>query len=42
MTVSFKSETAQLYMHAMEETSYFVPLLAIVKIICGLSFITKK
>ena len=38
----YENETAQRYMHAMEETSYFVPMLAIVKIICGLSFVTKR
>jgi hypothetical protein len=36
-----ENETAQYYMNTMETTGYFVPMLAIVKINCGLSFITK-
>ncbi|MER2049504.1 MAG: hypothetical protein ABTA23_14755 [Solibacillus sp.] len=38
----YENETAQLYMNAMEETGFFIPMLAIVKIICGLSFVTKR
>lgn len=38
----YDNEIAQQYMNAMEKTGYFVPLLAIVKIICGLSFVTKR
>lgn len=38
----YENETAQLYMNGMEATGYFVPMLAIVKIICGLSFVTKR
>ncbi|MGE7843779.1 hypothetical protein ACQKNX_23730 [Lysinibacillus sp. NPDC093712] len=29
-------------MNTMEPTGYFVPMLAIIKINCGLSFITKR
>lgn len=38
----YENQTAQAYMNAMEATGYFVPMLAIVKIICGLSFVTKR
>ncbi|MBD7945475.1 hypothetical protein MKZ20_19800 [Psychrobacillus sp. FSL K6-2684] len=41
-TTEYENETAQLYMNAMEETGFFIPMLAIVKIICGLSFVTKR
>ncbi|MFE6169326.1 hypothetical protein ACFVP8_15870 [Viridibacillus arvi] len=37
-----ENETAQYYVNTMEAAGYFVPMLAIVKIICGLSFITKR
>ena len=37
-----ENETTQNYMNTMEATGYFVPMLAIVQIICGLSFITKR
>ena len=38
----YNNATATLYMNAMEETAYFLPFLAIVKIICGLAFVTKR
>ncbi|ASV69656.1 DUF3185 domain-containing protein [Cytobacillus kochii] len=38
----YENATATLYMNAMEETVYFVPFLAIVKIICGLAFVSKR
>lgn len=38
----YDNANATLYMNAMEETGYFVPFLAIVKIICGLAFVTNR
>ncbi|MEO4055441.1 hypothetical protein [Solibacillus sp. CAU 1738] len=37
-----ENETAQYYMNTMEATGYFAPMLVIVEIICGISFITKR
>ncbi|MGE7024351.1 hypothetical protein [Solibacillus cecembensis] len=37
-----ENETAQYCMNTMEATGYLIPMLAIVKIICRLSFIAKR
>ena len=38
----YENAIAQVYMNALEETGFFIPLLAIVKIVCGVAWVSNR
>ncbi|MFJ7367307.1 hypothetical protein ACIQWQ_24850 [Peribacillus frigoritolerans] len=40
--IEYENSTAKLYMDALEALGYFVPFLALVKIVSGVAFVTKR
>lgn len=40
--IEYENPSADQYMVALVETGYFVPFLAVVKIVCGLAFFTNR